>query len=57
MMRVTFRDALMILGEGEARATYPVRARNARIRVMRRTTLTSTFKNEVVEPRTIVIIR
>jgi hypothetical protein len=29
---------------------------NARIRVMRRTTLTSTCKNEAVEPRTIVII-
>jgi hypothetical protein len=35
---------------------YRVRARNARIRVMRRTTLTSTCKNEAVEPRTIVII-
>jgi hypothetical protein len=38
------------------RSRYRVRARNARIRVMRRTTLTSTCKNEAVEPRTIVII-
>ena len=35
---------------------YRVRARDARIRVMRRTTLTSTCKNEAVEPRTIVNI-
>ena len=35
---------------------YRVRARNARIRVMRRTTLTSTCKNEAIEPRIVVII-
>ena len=35
---------------------YRVRARDAQIRVMRRTTLTSTCKDEVVEPHTIAII-
>jgi hypothetical protein len=35
---------------------YRVRARNARIRAMRRTTLTSTCKNKAVEPRIIAII-
>jgi hypothetical protein len=36
--------------------TYRVRARDARIRVMRRITPTGFYKNEVVEPRTIAII-
>ena len=37
-------------------AAYRVRARDARIRVMRRITPTRTCKNEVVEPHTIAII-
>lgn len=41
---------------GAARLLYRVRARDARIRVMRRTTLTSTCKNKAIEPRIVVII-
>jgi hypothetical protein len=47
----------MMSGRRTLRAwKYCVRARNARIRAMRQTTLTSTCKNEAVEPRTIAII-
>ena len=38
------------------RGRYRVRARNARIRAMRRTAIMGTCKAEAVEPRTIAII-
>ena len=43
-------------GSGGVRARYRVRARNARIRVMRRTLLIATCKNKTAQQRTIAII-